>query len=343
MEDKGQKVGIEVIQSESEFRDLKNDWNTLLEKSVCHVPFLRHEYLSSWWTTLGGGEWTEGNLSIITSRDKNNNLQGIAPFFLVNQRLLFLGSYETSDYLDLIAPTNDLPAFINNLVQFLDSADYPAWKTLDLYNLLEDSATIPLLKKVSKNLGWEIKEEVLQPAPSLYLPESWESYLTNLDDRYKQEIQRKIRKAETYFLPVDWYIVEDENQIDLELDSFLELMADNPDKASFLTEKMRSQMKLSALEAFRGGWLQLAFLTVGEIKAAGYLNFDFDQKIWVYNSGINTLFENISPGWVLLSKIIQGSIKAGKSELDFMRGAETYKYHFGAADKYVVRIQVSRN
>ncbi len=334
---------IEVIQSESEFSDLKNDWNTLLERSASRVPFLRHEYLTSWWSTLGGGEWTEGNLAIITSRDKDNNLQGIAPFFLVNQRLLFLGSYETSDYLDLIAADDNLPAFINNLVQFLASADFPAWKTLDLYNLLADSETIPLLNKVSEKLGWEIKNEVLQPAPSLHLPESWESYLANLDDRYKQEIQRKIRKAETYFLPVDWYIVEDENQIDQELDCFLKLMADHPDKASFLTDKMKSQMKLSALEAFRGGWLQLAFLTVGEIKAAGYLNFDFDQKIWVYNSGINTLFENISPGWVLLSKIIQGSIKAGKNEVDFMRGDESYKYHFGAADKYIVRIQVSRN
>jgi CelD/BcsL family acetyltransferase involved in cellulose biosynthesis len=333
---------IEVIQSEREFKDLKNDWNTLLEKSVSHVPFLRHEYLSSWWSTLGGGEWAEGNLAIITYRDKNNTLQGIAPFFLVNQRLMFLGSFETSDYLDLIATTNKLPAFVNNLVQFLDSPDCPEWKTLDLYNLLADSATIPILKKVCENLNWEIKKEVIQPAPSLHLPESWESYLTNLDDRYRQEIQRKIRKAETYFLPIDWYIVEDETQIERELDSFLELMANNPDKASFLTKKMRAQMKLSALEAFWGGWLQLTFLTVGEIKAAGYLNFDFDHKIWVYNSGINTLFENISPGWVLLSRIIQGSIKAGKSEIDFMRGAEPYKYHFGAADKYVVRIQVSR-
>ena len=106
-------------------------------------------------------------------------------------------------------------------------------------------------------------------------------------------------------------------------------MTDNPEKASFLTEKMRSQMKLSSQEAFQAGWLQLAFLTVGDIKAAGYLNFDFNQKIWVYNSGINTLFENISPGWVLLSKIIQASIKAGKNEIDFMRGDESYKYHFG--------------
>jgi CelD/BcsL family acetyltransferase involved in cellulose biosynthesis len=86
----------------------------------------------------------------------------------------------------------------------------------------------------------------------------------------------------------------------------------------------------------------LAFLTVGDIKAAGYLNFDYDGKIWVYNSGINPMFENISPGWVLLSKIIQWSIEAGRTELDFMRGDETYKYNFGGIDKQVLRIQVSR-
>jgi len=85
-----------------------------------------------------------------------------------------------------------------------------------------------------------------------------------------------------------------------------------------------------------------AFLTVGDIKAAGYLNFDYDGKIWVYNSGINPMFENISPGWVLLSKIIQWSIEAGRTELDFMRGDETYKYNFGGIDRQVHRIQVSR-
>jgi CelD/BcsL family acetyltransferase involved in cellulose biosynthesis len=141
---------------------------------------------------------------------------------------------------------------------------------------------------------------------------------------------------------VNWYIVEDEGQLDQELESFLELMAHNPEKASFLTGKMINQIKSSAREAFLAGWLQLAFLTVGDIKAAGYLNFDYDGKIWVYNSGINPMFENISPGWVLLSKIIQWSIEAGRTELDFMRGDEPYKYNFGGIDKHVLRIQVSQ-
>ena len=119
-------------------------------------------------------------------------------------------------------------------------------------------------------------------------------------------------------------------------------MRNNPEKATFLTEDMTIQIKTAALKAFQAGWLQLIFLTVGDIKAAGYLNFDFDQKIWIYNSGINSMFENIYPGWVLLAKLIQWSIKKGKTELDFMRGDEGYKYHFGGNDSSVVRVQVRR-
>lgn len=333
---------IEIIQSESDFFKLKNEWNAHLTKSASHVPFLRHEYLTSWWTTLGGGEWEKGELLILTSRDQTNILRGIAPFFIENQRILFLGSHQISDYLDLIASADTLPGFINEIFGFLKSAESPAWQVLDLFNLLEDSPTIPLLHKAVESNEWIIKEEVLQPAPFLSLPGSWEDYRNHLDDRYRHEIERKYRRAENYFLPVNWYIVEDEGQLDQELESFLELMAHNPEKASFLTGKMITQIKSSAREAFLAGWLQLAFLTVGDIKAAGYLNFDYDGKIWVYNSGINPMFENISPGWVLLSKIIQWSIEAGRTELDFMRGDEPYKYNFGGIDKHVLRIQVSR-
>ena len=48
--------------------ELESEWNALLEESVTHVPFLRHEYLSAWWQTHGGGEWPpEAALAIITA------------------------------------------------------------------------------------------------------------------------------------------------------------------------------------------------------------------------------------------------------------------------------------
>jgi len=333
---------IELIHSTPDFLNLKDDWNALLSKSASHVPFLRHEFLAQWWKNLGGGEWESGELAIMLRRDPDNILSGIAPFFVSNQKMQFIGSYEISDYLDLITSPENLSVFISEIFDFLSSDLAPTWKTVDLYNLPENSPTISLMDQTAQAAGFQTELEILQPAPAVQLPSSWQAYLDSLEDRYSQEISRKIRNAETYFLPVDWYMVNQEHNLNQELDDFLDLMANNLEKKKFLTDQMKKQIKDSARAAFDEGWLQLVFLIVGNVKAAGYLNFDFDEKIWIYNSGINSVFENLSPGWVLLSKIINWSIDQGKTELDFMRGDETYKYQFGGIDQNVLHLQISR-
>ena len=333
---------IELIHSTPDFLQLKEEWNTLLSKSASRVPFLRHEFQSQWWFNLGGGEWDKGDLAILLQRDSNQKLTGIAPFFISNQNLYFIGSYEISDYLDLIVAPENLSEFISEIFEYLSSDLAPTWKNLDLYNLPEISSTISLMEEAAKAAGFQTTSEIIQPAPAVHLPSSWQAYLESLEDRYKQEISRKNRNADSYFLPVDWYIVDKDHDLDQELDDFLELMANNVEKEKFLTDQMKKQIKDSAQAAFDEGWLQLAFLIVGDIKAAGYLNFDFNEKIWIYNSGINSVFENLSPGWVLLSKIINWSIEQGKTEVDFMRGDETYKYQYGGIDQNVFHLLISK-
>ena len=90
--------------------------------------------------------------------------------------------------------------------------------------------------------------------------------------------------------------------------------------------------------AFNEGILQLSFLTINDEKAAGYLCFDYMDRIWVYNSGFRPDYQFYSPGWVLLSYLIQHAINTGKSHFDFMRGDETYKYRFGADDGFVMKV-----
>ena len=335
-------MSLTVLRTRSEFNKLGQEWNQLLKKSASHVPFLRHEYLSSWWSTLGGGEWPSGELYVLLQRAPDETLMGIAPLFQHQNRLLLIGSYEISDYLDFIAPPEHLDAFSAAVVDHLAGAQNPDWEKLDLFNLQETSPTIPALKKAAGRHSWEVKEEKLQPAPCLELPESWEAYLDSLESRYRHEIERKLRRAESYFLPLDWYVVSRKADLEEEIQQFMELMAYNQEKAHFLTNSMVTQMKTTVQEAFQAGWIQLAFLTVGDVKAAGYLNFDFQNRVYVYNSGLNPMFENISPGWVLLSYLIRQAIEDGRDSFDFMRGDETYKYRFGGTNRYVHRLQITR-
>jgi CelD/BcsL family acetyltransferase involved in cellulose biosynthesis len=316
-------------------------WNDLLARSSANVPFLRHEYLRAWWQTRGGGEWSaECALAILRGS------HGIAPLFFEpnTARLLLLGSIEISDYLDVIASPQDVAALVASLFARLDDSDFPyAWRALDLYNLPENSPTLAALRDNAQARGWQFSLERVQPTPSIPLPGDFDVYLTGIDKKQRHEIRRKIRRAEESGRNVRWYIVEHESTLDAEMEAFLQLMRHDPEKDAFLTEVMHSQMKQSIHAAFRAGWLQLAFLEVDGEKACGYLNFDYANKIWVYNSGLDRRFMDLSPGWVLLGYLLQWANENHRAEFDFMRGDEDYKYKFGGRDQHVMRAQITRD
>jgi CelD/BcsL family acetyltransferase involved in cellulose biosynthesis len=338
---------LKIIRKFQDFDALASEWNRLLANSASHVPFLRHEYLSTWWRTLGGGEWSQGDLCIVTAREKNGSLSGIAPLFATENldgepSLMLLGSIEISDYLDLIVPANELPTFLEALLELLDSSAAPGWRILDWYNILDGSPTLPALKYIVEKAGWSYTQRKLQHCPYIPLPGDWDTYLGGIKKKQRHEIRRKMRRAADNERPTDWYIIQDESNLEAEMEDFFTLMAQDPEKEDFLTEAMRAQMQAVVKAAFQADWLQLAFLEVGGEKAAGYLNFDYGDHIWVYNSGFDFKFSELSPGWVLLGHLLKWANEQGREAFDFMRGNEAYKYRFGGIDRFVVRAQVRR-
>ncbi len=338
---------IATICNLPELINLEKEWNDLLTISASHVPFLRHEYIIAWWQGLGGGEWSQGELYVVTARAEDGRLIGIAPLFKTDNRdgepaLMLLGSIEISDYLDIIARQEDIPAFLEAILEHLASDQLSASNVLDWYNILESSPTLPALQAVAEKSGWSYLQEPLQHCPYIPLPGDWETYISNIDKKQRHEIRRKMHRAEEYYMPVRWSIIQNENMLDQDVDIFLDLMACDPDKAKFLTPAMRTQMHLIVKAASQAGWLQLAFIEVNGEKAAGYLNFDYMNHIWVYNSGMDFRFSELSLGWVLLGHLLEWANEHKRQFFDFMRGDERYKYRFGAVDRRVMRVVVRK-
>lgn len=334
---------LDILRTLDEINAISQEWNDLLSCcSASHVPFLRFEYQSTWWKTLGGGEWPHGELFVVTGREPDGELVGIAPLFVTEnkageQALMLIGSIEISDYLDLIVRTKKLPEFTNQLLDLLDSAQAPGWSVIDLFNLPDYSPTLAALEAAARQRGWSYQQSPLQKSPYIPLPGDWETYLAGIDKKQRHEIRRKMRRAEESEIPVRWYFVEDPDTLDQESEHFLSLMAQDPEKDRFLTPQMRTQMKAAIKEIFTAGWLQLAFMEVNGEKAASYLNFDYNGHIWVYNSGLNFKFRELSPGWVLLGHLLKWANEHQRAAFDFMRGDEEYKYRFGAIDRFVYR------
>ncbi len=346
---KSETMKLSVINKISEAAKISEEWNELLNFcGASHVPFLRFEYINAWWEHLGGGEWLQGELLIVCGRQEDGQLIGIAPLFFSKNladtpALMIIGSIEISDYLDFIVKKENLDVFTFELLQFLEDLHDPAWQLLDLYNLPESSPTLQALKNAAEKLGWTFQAQQLQPCPYIPLMGGWEQYLQTIDKKQRHEIRRKIRRAEAAEQTVSWYIVEDAEVLDQEIDDFLRLMANDPKKACFLDLSMRNQLRSIIHAAFNAGWLQLAFLTAAGQKAACYLNFDFAGHIWVYNSGLDNQFRDLSPGWVLLGYLLQWANENGREVFDLMRGSEDYKYKFGAIDRHIVRAMLQRS
>lgn len=324
---------------------LSAEWKALLALNSIQVPFLEFQYQKIWWETRGGGEWPDARLALITAH-LNDRLVGIAPLFWANDKdglpaLFNIGSIEVSDYLDLLVIPEYTEEFIAGLLAFLTGSDFPSLAAFNLYNLLDSSPILPHLQKAVSSNGWQLDVEKLQHSPYIELPGDWEAYLAGIDKKQRHEIRRKMRRAEESESSVRWYIVSEPETLEAEIDAFLELMKNDGDKQAFLRPAMQNFMHRVIRMAFEAGYLQLAFLEVEGQKAAAYLSFDYQNRIWVYNSGLNRDFQSLSPGWVLLGYLLQWANERGRKEFDFMRGDEEYKYRFGAVDRYVMHAKLT--
>jgi CelD/BcsL family acetyltransferase involved in cellulose biosynthesis len=321
-----------------------HEWNTLLSLSVSDNPFLRYEYQRAWWEYRGGGEWENAQLILITARE-DDKLIGIAPLFLSEydgqSALLLIGSIEISDYLDLIVQAEDHARFVSGLFDFLASTLTDKWSGVDWYNIPDSSITLTALKAESAKRGWTHLEEIYRPTPRIALNGDFEEYLSRVEKKQRHEIRRKMRRAEESGRGVRWFI-SDMTDVETEIDSFLGLMEHDQGKAGFLHESMRAQMRAVIRAAHENGWLWLAFLEADGQRIAANLNFDYNNKLWGYNAGVNRAYMDLSPGWVLLSHVLQWACENKRTEFDFMRGDEEYKYRFGAVNQYVMRVKLTR-
>jgi CelD/BcsL family acetyltransferase involved in cellulose biosynthesis len=336
---------IEWVQDEDRWGLLGADWARVLALCAEDYPFLHFELQRAWWRHRGGGEWPEESKLRILVSTVGNSVRGFAPFFRASGEEVptyrLIGSHEIMDYLSLLCSAADVSDFCETVCAALQDCPQEEWQILELSNLHPASPVIPAFEKAANARQWKVEQVRLEEAPVIHLPASWEDYLAGLDKKQRHEIRRKIRRAEASE-KLELRIATSDN-LESDLEEFFLLMGMDPRKETFLTPRMRAQFLSLANAARQAGMLELAFLIVDGQHAAAFFNFHYANRTWVYNSGMNPNFANMSPGWVLLAKLIQRSIDQAQSAFDFMRGNEDYKFHWGGKSEQLIRLLVRRS
>jgi len=330
----------ELIHGSDIFTRLAGEWDALAQRGITNTPFQTLAYQQAWWTHLHPAN---GRLHTVTVRNDEQELLAIVCLYNVDGTLYFNGCVEETDYLDLIASAENAETGWRAVLDCLCSPDFPEWHSIDLCNVPEASPTRSILPQEAQRRGFLFRESLNEVCPIIELADTFDGYLEGIDSKQRREIQRKLRRAEA--AEAEMVVVGPDDDVDTAVTDFLDLLQKSTfEKRDWLNDGRRAVFYDAARAAHKAGTLQLIFMEVRGKKAAALFNFDYNGRIWVYNSGLDpALFGALSLGVVITAKAIEYAVENGRTTFDFLRGNETYKYRFGAVDTRIYRLHLERD
>jgi len=291
------------------------EWNTV---------FVRPDWLKIWWK-----EFKPCSELYLGAVRQDDGIIGIAPLLVGEGKASFIGNADVCDYLDFIVSPGNETQFFTSL---FDDLKQKGVNQLDLHALRPDSTAMTSLLDAAGERGYETDCQPEDISVEMDLPGTWEEYLEQLSSKQRHEVKRKLRRL-TEAGKVEYRALEGKAAISELIDTFLEMFTESrADKADFLTGGMESFFRALADDLAETGLLKLGLLTLDSKPAAMIMYFDYNDTIYLYNSGYNREFESLSVG--LLSKVlcIQESIRQGKKKFDFLKGNEVYKFRLGGKE-----------
>jgi CelD/BcsL family acetyltransferase involved in cellulose biosynthesis len=270
---------------------------------------------------------------------------------------VYFGASYHADYATLLAHPRDMPRAADAIVDELaQERPVDPWSVLDLRRLRQaDPATEILAAAFGRREmaeGWTLNIEREDVCPIIRLPEGadLDGFFATLGKKQRHEIRRKVRRAED---AGDVELVEStdpgadlEAFIDLHQRRWGELGLFPPtpggDQARVFVRRLFELFGEATATAAGHPTIHLAFLTVGGKRVGASIHFETAGSVLYYNAGIDPDARALSPGVVLLERLVRRAIEHGKCRVDLLRGDEPYKYEWGGVDEPVMRILVRR-
>ena len=313
---------MSYIVTPQSFDSLASSWTDLRHRLNWSSTFLLPRWLKVWWQVFG-----EDSESYLFDVKQDRNIIGIAPLMVKEGKASFIGSADVCDYMDfVVAPGKELAFF----TAVLDKLKKDGIKELHLDSLRHDSTVMTCLVDLAKGKGYQVTLTRENVSLDLDLPSTWEEYLRTLTPKQRRETGRRFRRLEEEG-DINYRVIENaEPEV---LDIFFKLMrVSREDKAAFMTARMESFFRALAETMAEAKLLRFGILEISGKPVAAVMCFDYNNKVYLYNSGYDPEYGYLSVG--LLSKLlsIKDSIERGRRCYDFLKGPEEYKYRLGGRE-----------
>ncbi len=320
--------------------NLFSDNSTTLKNINYTNPFDYFTTKNIWYKHFG--QEYEVCLFVLSDPKKNNNI--IAPMKIKDDKISLLGSKSLFDYQDLLYPFDYCEKNLSNGIKKILSEVHNL-KHINNFIFESVSELSPLYNYFNENDDelWEFEVVVEDVCPKVDLPNSWEIYLSNLKKKYRHELKRKIKRIHNSGT-VNHYELSKKSEIMENLDCFITLMkSSSVDKSQFMTQGNQTFfVDLIDNLTEKDNIVRLTFLEFDNTKVASSLSFVMNNTRYLYNSGYDQKFSDLSVGLINHAYSIKLSIEENVQFFDFMRGNERYKYHLGSVDSKLYTINGKR-
>ena len=293
--------------------------------------FLLPSWLQVWQECFAPTQETK----ILVIRE-NDQIIGVAPLLIKMNTASIIGSVNVCDYFDFPVIPGKENEFYRTLLGHLNSLGI---KVLDAQVIRPDSTIISHLVPMAEHAGFKVILSPDELSPDLSLPGSWEQYLESLDTKQRHELRRKLRRLEAAGT-ISSTIITSPETVPGFLGVFLKMfMESREDKADFLTPGMETYFRSIILKMAEIGILRACILELDKKPVAALVAFDYNDVIYLYNSGFVRDYSYLSVGILSKALLIKDSIERGKIKFDLLKGSEPYKFHLGGIE---VRLQKCR-
>lgn len=318
---------------------LRAEWNELLARAADPTPFQSFEWQETWWRHHGSGQ-----LWLLAVRD-HGALVALMPLSIARYRgtplrqVRFLGA-PLSDFQEILAVAGReeeaRALLLSHLAQHGDR-----WDLCDFADQRQGTSLADLHAMPDGLRPLLVHHRV---CPYIPLADSWENFTKGLSKNMRANVGRRRRQVAKQF-----GATAELAQASNLRQSMEELFALHNARwrrrgvaGAFAGARIQAFHHDVAAQLLARGWLKLHLLKLEGVTRAAFYCFQLGTRVYYYLSGFDLAYSKWSIGNVTMSYAIERAILDGAREFDLLRGDETYKFAWNAAERETSRLILGR-
>ncbi|NWF71532.1 MAG: GNAT family N-acetyltransferase [Nitrospirae bacterium] len=322
---------VELIQDYKSFIELETPWNRLVDESRIDHPFIRHEWVRTWWDCFK----PEGSLFIVRVTE-GSRMVALAPLMVDRgrmygcpvRRLRGIANVYTErfDFIVTSRPEESCRA----IWKFLASRSKD-WDVLELRQLSPAAQALMTIPRMAIDDRFLVGTWGSTRSPYIPITGTWDEYGKGLSRKYVSNLRGRL-KGLSRLGQVTHEVIQGGEGLSQAVDDALRLEGaawkQKAGTAIVCDPKREAFYRRMMLSAAQQGSLRLYFLLVKNERVSMQISLLSHNKLYLLKSGYDPRFAAGAPSHVLCWRLLEEAWSLKYDEVDLLGAVERWKMNW---------------